>query len=83
MGQELLPGRIGVSAGVTIGLSIGLGGVGAPLLGLIADAHGLRAVFETIAALPVLALIVTLALPRQTPSPGHARIRAGMHPGTP
>ncbi len=39
MGQELLPGRLGLSAGVTIGLSIGLGGVGAPLLGLLADAH--------------------------------------------
>ena len=33
MGQEYLPGRLGVAAGVTIGLSIGLGGVGAPLLG--------------------------------------------------
>ena len=38
MGQEYLPGRIGVASGVTIGLSIGLGGVGAPLLGLLADA---------------------------------------------
>jgi MFS transporter, FSR family, fosmidomycin resistance protein len=63
MGQELLPGRLGVSAGVTIGLSIGLGGVGAPLLGLLADAHGLRAVFEAVAALPVLALLLALALP--------------------
>jgi FSR family fosmidomycin resistance protein-like MFS transporter len=65
MGQEFLPGRLGVAAGVTIGLSIGLGGVGAPLLGLVADAHGLRATFETIAALPVLALLLSLALPRQ------------------
>jgi FSR family fosmidomycin resistance protein-like MFS transporter len=64
MGQEYLPGRLGVSSGVTIGLSIGLGGVGAPLLGLLADAHGLRAVFVTLAVLPVLALILTLALPR-------------------
>jgi FSR family fosmidomycin resistance protein-like MFS transporter len=64
MGQEFLPGRLGVAAGVTIGLSIGLGGVGAPLLGLLADAHGLRAVFETIAVLPVLALALTYALPR-------------------
>jgi FSR family fosmidomycin resistance protein-like MFS transporter len=69
MGQEYLPGRLGVSAGVTIGLSIGLGGVGAPLLGLIGDAHGLRAVFETIAVLPVLALALTLALPRGMPTP--------------
>jgi FSR family fosmidomycin resistance protein-like MFS transporter len=65
MGQEFLPGRLGVAAGVTIGLSIGLGGVGAPLLGLLADAHGLRAVFETVAGLPVLALLLVLALPRR------------------
>jgi FSR family fosmidomycin resistance protein-like MFS transporter len=63
MGQEYLPGRLGVAAGVTIGLSIGLGGVGAPLLGVLADAHGLRAVFETLAVLPILALPLTLALP--------------------
>jgi FSR family fosmidomycin resistance protein-like MFS transporter len=67
MGQEYLPGRLGISAGVTIGLSIGLGGVGAPLLGLLADAQGLTAVFVTIAILPLAALALTLALPRQTP----------------
>jgi FSR family fosmidomycin resistance protein-like MFS transporter len=65
MGQEFLPGRLGVSAGVTIGLSIGLGGVGAPLLGLLADAHGLRSVFEVVAGLPVLALLLALALPNR------------------
>ncbi len=67
MGQELLPGRLGVAAGVTIGLSIGLGGVGAPLLGLLGDAHGLKAVFETIAVLPLVALVLALALPRSRP----------------
>jgi MFS family permease len=41
-----------------------------PLLGLLADAHGLRAVFETIAVLPVLALLLTLALPRRAPASG-------------
>jgi FSR family fosmidomycin resistance protein-like MFS transporter len=74
MGQELLPGRLGVSAGVTIGLSIGLGGVGAPLLGLLADAHGLRSVFEVVAALPVAALLLTFALPSRAP-----RARAAAH----
>jgi MFS transporter, FSR family, fosmidomycin resistance protein len=82
MGQEFLPGRLGVSAGVTIGLSIGLGGVGAPLLGLIGDAHGLKAVFETIAVLPLFALLLTLGLPRRAPTaalsapnaPGSARL---------
>ncbi|MBV8941769.1 MAG: MFS transporter [Solirubrobacterales bacterium] len=64
MGQEYLPARLGVSAGITIGLSIGLGGIGVPLLGLLADAHGLRAVLEVVAVLPVVALALTLALPR-------------------
>ena len=67
MGQEYLPGRLGVSAGVTIGLSIGLGGIGAPLLGLLADAVGLKAVFVTMAVLPVLALALVFALPGQAP----------------
>lgn len=68
MGQEYLPGRIGVASGVTIGLSIGLGGAGAPLLGLIADAHGPRAVFELIAVFPLVALPLSFALPRQRPA---------------
>jgi MFS transporter, FSR family, fosmidomycin resistance protein len=82
MGQEYLPGRIGVASGVTIGLSIGLGGVGAPLLGLIGDAHGLRAVFETVAVLPLGALALSLTLPRRTPReavsvPTHGQSQAG------
>jgi FSR family fosmidomycin resistance protein-like MFS transporter len=72
MGQEYLPGRLGVAAGVTIGLSIGLGGVGAPLLGLLADADGLKAVFEVVAVLPLLALAVTFALPRANPARPHS-----------
>jgi MFS transporter, FSR family, fosmidomycin resistance protein len=77
MGQEYLPGRLGVAAGVTIGLSIGLGGVGAPLLGVLADAHGLRAVFELIAVLPLLALALALALPRHAPAAAGARAADG------
>src|SRR5207302_10712993 len=69
MGQEFLPGRLGMAAGVTIGLSIGLGGVGAPLLGLLADAHGLRAVFELVAVFPLVALALAQALPASAPAP--------------
>jgi FSR family fosmidomycin resistance protein-like MFS transporter len=77
MGQEYLPGRIGVSSGVTIGLSIGLGGLATPLLGLIADAHGLRAVIEVIAVLPVLALFLARALPRHAPGSLSSRLELG------
>jgi hypothetical protein len=87
MGQEYLPGRIGVSAGVTIGLSIGLGGIGAPLLGLLADADGLRAVFEVVAALPLGGLLLALALPsgapRATSVPARPATPSGAAPLTP
>jgi MFS transporter, FSR family, fosmidomycin resistance protein len=66
MGQEYLPGRIGLAAGVTMGLSIGLGGVGAPLLGLVADNAGLSLTMLVIAALPLLGLLLALTLPRRT-----------------
>jgi FSR family fosmidomycin resistance protein-like MFS transporter len=64
MGQEYLPGRIGLAAGITMGLSIGLGGVGAPLLGLVADSSGLSFTMMIIATLPILGLLLTLTLPR-------------------
>jgi FSR family fosmidomycin resistance protein-like MFS transporter len=70
MGQEYLPGRIGLAAGVTMGLSIGLGGVGAPLLGLLADVGGLRTAMLAIAALPILGLALALTLPARTSAPG-------------
>ncbi len=70
MGQEFLPGRIGVASGVTIGLSVGMGGVAAPLLGILADADGLRSVFELMVVFPVAALLLSLALPVRR-DPGH------------
>ncbi|MFL5861515.1 MAG: MFS transporter [Solirubrobacteraceae bacterium] len=75
MGQEFLPGRIGVASGVTIGLSVGMGGVAAPLLGLLADAHGLRVVFELMVVFPVAALLLSLALPTRR-DPEIAPVRA-------
>jgi FSR family fosmidomycin resistance protein-like MFS transporter len=68
MGQEYLPGRIGLAAGITMGFSIGLGGVGAPLLGFLADRAGLSVTMLIIAALPVLGLLLTLSLPRKVPT---------------
>jgi FSR family fosmidomycin resistance protein-like MFS transporter len=68
MGQEYLPGRIGLAAGITMGLSIGLGGVGAPLLGLLADKAGLSVTMLVIAALPVLGVPLAFTLPRRLPA---------------
>ena len=73
MGQEYLPGRIGLAAGLTMGLSIGLGGIGAPLLGLAADSKGLSFTMLVIALLPVLGLSLALTLPRGTRLQASAR----------
>ena len=67
MGQEYLPGRIGLAAGITMGLSIGIGGIGAPLLGLLADRAGLPVTMLVIAALPVPGFLLATTLPRKTP----------------
>jgi FSR family fosmidomycin resistance protein-like MFS transporter len=64
MGQEYLPGRIGVASGFTLGLSIGLGGLAAPLLGLVADRYGLTTTLHVIAVLPIVGLLTALTLPR-------------------
>jgi MFS transporter, FSR family, fosmidomycin resistance protein len=64
MGQEYLPGRIGVAAGVTLGLSIGIGGVGAPIFGAIADSFGLHTMMIVLATLPIVGFALTLSLPR-------------------
>jgi MFS transporter, FSR family, fosmidomycin resistance protein len=63
LGQAYLPGHVGLASGVTLGLAIGLGGVAAALLGVVADAAGLPAVLWTVAALPVPAILLALSLP--------------------
>jgi hypothetical protein len=64
LGQGFLPNRIGVAAGITLGTAIGIGGITAALLGLLADAAGLTAVMVVIAALPLGGLVCALAIAR-------------------
>src|SRR5919202_6570990 len=73
MSQEYLPRRIGMASGLSIGLSIGLGGVGAIALGALADSIDLRTALYVCAAAPVAAL--ALALPLPSPRAGR-RLRA-------
>jgi MFS transporter, FSR family, fosmidomycin resistance protein len=65
LGQEYLPSRLGLASGVTLGLAIGVGGLGAAALGLVADGAGLPAAMTVIAILPLPMLAVALTLPRQ------------------
>jgi FSR family fosmidomycin resistance protein-like MFS transporter len=63
MGQEYLPRRIAMASGLVIGLSIGLGGIAAVVLGALADAVDLKSALYVCAAAPLLALAMTLLLP--------------------
>lgn len=55
--QELLPGRIGVVSGLFFGLAFGAGGLGAALLGLLADRTSLGYVYGICAWLPAIGLL--------------------------
>jgi FSR family fosmidomycin resistance protein-like MFS transporter len=68
MSQEYLPRRIGVASGLSIGLSIGVGGVAAVALGALADTVDLRTALYVCAAAPVGALVLAALLP--APQPG-------------
>jgi FSR family fosmidomycin resistance protein-like MFS transporter len=63
MSQEYLPSRIGLASGISIGFSIGLGGIAALALGALADAVDLRTAMYACAAVPALAIVLGLLLP--------------------
>jgi len=64
MGHKLLPNHIGLSSGVTIGLAVTIGGIAAPLLGRVADLHGLLPVMYILAVAAVLPVLLAFALPK-------------------
>jgi len=62
--QELVPGKVGMIAGIFFGLMFGVGGIGAAAMGHVADVHGVETVFRAAAWLPLLGILAAL-LPRQ------------------
>jgi FSR family fosmidomycin resistance protein-like MFS transporter len=60
--QELLPGRVGMVAGIFFGFAFGMGGIAAAVLGVIADAKGIEYVYAVCSFLPLLGLL-TVFLP--------------------
>jgi FSR family fosmidomycin resistance protein-like MFS transporter len=62
MAQELVPGRVGMIAGIFFGIAFGIGGIAAAVLGVFADKYGITFVYNVCAFLPVLGLL-TVFLP--------------------
>jgi FSR family fosmidomycin resistance protein-like MFS transporter len=63
MGQEYLPRHIGMASGLTVGFAIGIGGVGAVVVGALADRIDLGSALYVAAAMPFAALVLAVFLP--------------------
>ena len=55
--QELVPGRIGLISGIFFGLAFGMGGIGAALLGKLADVTNINFVYHVCSYLPAIGLL--------------------------
>ncbi|MGY3232844.1 FSR family fosmidomycin resistance protein-like MFS transporter [Luteibacter sp. HA06] len=58
--QELVPGKVGMISGLFFGFSFGMGGLGAAILGELADHIGIEAVYQICAFLPLIGLLAAL-----------------------
>jgi MFS transporter, FSR family, fosmidomycin resistance protein len=62
--QELIPGQVGMVSGLFFGFAFGMGGLGAAVLGKLADRTSIELVYHTIAYLPLLGVVAAL-LPKR------------------
>ncbi|MEU3778160.1 MFS transporter [Streptomyces sp. NPDC032472] len=67
LGQDYLPSRMGTASGVTLGLTVSVGGLASPLIGAAADAVSLRTALLPLAVLPLLAWALARRLPEPAP----------------
>ena len=65
--QELVPGRVGMISGLFFGFAFGMGGIGAAVLGRLADSTSIEFVYQICAFLPAIGLLTALLpkLPRK------------------
>ena len=63
LAQEYLPRQIGLASGLSVGFAIGLGGIAAVVLGVIADSVGLQTALYVCALAPVPGIALALLLP--------------------
>jgi FSR family fosmidomycin resistance protein-like MFS transporter len=62
MGQKLLPRNLGIASGLMVGFSIGAGGIGVTLLGMVADWFGAYTALKSIAVLPLAGFVLSMIL---------------------
>lgn len=68
LGQDYLPARMGTASGVTLGLTVSVGGVASPLIGAAADATSLHTALLPLIGLPLAAWALSRGLPEPEPA---------------
>ncbi|MEU6666915.1 MFS transporter [Streptomyces sp. NPDC046727] len=63
LGQDYLPSRVGTAAGITLGLTVSIGGLASPLIGRVADATSLRTALAPLVLMPALSWLLFRTLP--------------------
>ena len=63
LAQTMRPNNVGMAAGLTIGFSVGLGGLGVTILGVLADNYGLPFVIQLLTWLSIGATLMTVKIP--------------------
>ncbi|MFD9903246.1 MFS transporter [Streptomyces sp. NPDC059063] len=69
LGQDYLPRRVGTASGVTLGLTVSVGGIASPLIGALADHTSLRTALAPLIALPAVGWLLLRPL-REPEIPG-------------
>jgi FSR family fosmidomycin resistance protein-like MFS transporter len=75
LGQDYLPGRVGTASGVTLGLTVSVGGLAAPALGALADSTSLRTALVPLIVLPALGGLLLRGL--REPAPAERLVPVG------
>ncbi|WP_314172215.1 MFS transporter [Streptomyces winkii] len=71
LGQDYLPRHVGTASGVTLGLTVSVGGIASPAIGAIADATSLRTALTPLIVLPAVGwLLLRLVREPAVPGPG-------------
>ena len=68
--QELMPGKVGMVSGLFFGLAFGMAGIGAAVLGKLADVYGIEYVYRLCSFLPLLGMFTAFLPDIRKPSRG-------------
>lgn len=81
--QELVPGRVGMISGLFFGVAFGMGGIGAAVLGKLADATSVIFVYKVCAYLPAIGLLTGFLPDLERPRSEKPTARQGLVPEVP